>query len=733
MNGNVNPLNAFANSNAALGIPTPPVQTASGIASLDSPLEQQTKSEIRALAAEIAQLSATALEPQEFFDGFLPRVCVAMGAKAACVWRVDGASLQLDANHCLPLELFAGDHPSEAHAQILKCVAAEGQPILVPPGSVKLETDRPTNPIADSLIVVPVRRQDDISHVLEVVQRPSGGPAAQRGYLRFVAQMADLMSDYLRRQQLRELMANQQRLQRIEDWLTSLATTSAVDTRRQLAVHAFQDLYDGDRAILLRTQPRTKVLAVSGSTNIDARSATVLAVQSLQNRLGALPEFYNSHGLLLEASDRRKTPSGADAEQENRSADQPSQSPFDVQRDVDEVCTALGCRQLLCLSLAGDDDTGSNLRTGHTHAIVAYTVSSPQERQAVLQDAQLHKLARSIAVLLEAGSFQPGWLGHITNAFWPSTKKTVSPKHAVSRWLGRVAVIGLAGVIAVFPVPQQISATAILRPASKQQYYAPAAGVVKAIFAEEGEPVSAGQALVQIDSHELKNAYDRLRIELKTIEDQIDAKRNQRDRGQFADLLALDQLEFDLQELQTSHASVMQQLSHVDQRMAELTVSTRASGIVSTWDLENRLLNQPVQSGQLLVSTFDVDGQWRLELAIPEYRAGLVAAALDRADKHALRVRYSLASHPAQLLEAFATELAPQVSVQGGDNRVLAGNQATMHVVKTLAHIADANELPLKKDGAIARATLECGKVPLCWLVFRDAYWAVSSRIQMLW
>ncbi|MEZ6078455.1 MAG: hypothetical protein R3C56_23125 [Pirellulaceae bacterium] len=111
--------------------------------------------------------------------------------------------------------------PSPPHERILRCVIAEGQPILVPPGSVKVEADRPHNPLSDALIIIPVRIQDEVEFLLEVIQRPSGGPAAQRGYLRFVAQMADLMADYLRRQQLREFQSDRDRLRRIEGWLTA--------------------------------------------------------------------------------------------------------------------------------------------------------------------------------------------------------------------------------------------------------------------------------------------------------------------------------------------------------------------------------------------------------------------------------------------------------------------------------------------------------------------------------
>ena len=167
-----------------------------GIASLDSPQVQQTKVEIRSLVAEIADLANRRIEPNEFYRGMLPRVCSAMGATGACVWSSTAEpEFSIIAQHAFPPSLIANDiHPSHPHRRILECVFSEGQPVLVPPRSISLEVERPTNPLDEALLVVPIRMDEKIDYLLEVAQKPGGGPVAQRGYLRFVAQMADLLA-----------------------------------------------------------------------------------------------------------------------------------------------------------------------------------------------------------------------------------------------------------------------------------------------------------------------------------------------------------------------------------------------------------------------------------------------------------------------------------------------------------------------------------------------------------
>ncbi|MCA9132039.1 MAG: hypothetical protein KDA45_02750 [Planctomycetales bacterium] len=708
-----------------------------GFASLDTPLVQQTKSEIRSLAAEIAQLAHAGLDSRDFYEGFLPRLCMAMGAKGAAVWQLGSDErLRLAASHALAPELLQGTQPSEAHLRILRCVIAEGQPILVPPGSVNVEAERPTNPLQDALLIVPLRIQETVEYLLEVVQRPSGGPAAQRGYLRFVAQMADLMADYIRRQQLRTASGQQQRLQRIEQWLTAIASASTVAASRQAAVDALRELFGGERAMLLTVSRRARVQAVSGTAAFDARSAVVLAAQALAESMagpaGETPPDASSVR-WMSARDRRQgdretalpgTPERTAAHNLN---DTPATPIW--QTHVDTLCELLGCRQLLYLPMN---------RSGSSLALLAYAETQPQPQTPVRQpdstavDAAQLQLARSIGTLAGAASSRfgggllwkwgllPGGIG----------RDAASPQgmQAVQRWLARLAILGLIISIALFPVPQQISATAILQPLSKQMYYAPASGVVSQVFVDEGDAVDAEQSLLQITSHELEATAESLEIEAKKIAGQIAEKTSRLNRGEDLRPSEKDQLEYDLQELNTTAKAVQLQRSQAQERQRELTVVARQPGTVSSWDLRNRMLNHPVQPGQLLAATFDPQGPWRLQLAVPDYRAGMVAAALQRAEKGAVHVQFSLASHPDQLLDAYAIAMASQVTGQSG-----AGSAAAKRVVNTEAVIRDATQLPLKKDGAIARATIACGKVPLCWLVFRDAYWALSSRAQMLW
>lgn len=685
-----------------------------GVASLESSVVQQTKTEIRSLAAEIAELASRPLDPADFYEGFLPRLCTAMGASAASVWRLaptagpEGLACQLEASHRTPDALLQAGEPTDPHRRILQCVASEGEPVLVPPRNVRVATQRPANPLDDALLIVPVRIEESVEMLLEIVQRPSGGPAAQRGYLRFAVQMAELMADSLRRHRLRRQRSYEQQFDELQHRLLDIASASNQKQRCAIAVEALHSLLAADRVLLLEVGRRIRVTGISGCPNWDSRSETVVNARALVHALIATEEPSTaSSPSWLHATDRR-------------TSDEPATSI--LQTKVDALCASLAARKLLHLPL------GSEARVW---ALVAYGANGELPAEFTDDgDGYIERLGAAVGGLLLPS---PTWVRAWENWLPLPLSKTESTRlngwQRTQRWIARIACAALACVVALFPVPQQINAVATLQPRSRQAYYAPANGIVTAVQVDEGLAVKESQPLLQITSHELETQVATLKIDLETTLVDIDEKRGLLNRGENLSPLEKDHLEFQLRELHSVQDSLTQRLAEMETRMQRLLLHARESGTVATWDLKNRLLHHPVQEGDLLVTTYDPDGVWELEIAVPEYRAGLVATAMKNSREGMVPVHFSLASHPDQLQWARCVKLAAQVI----DGPAASYSAQPSRVLMTTATIDQPQNLPLRKDGAVSRATLECGSVPLLWLVFRDAYWSVSSRLRMFW
>ncbi len=697
-----------------------------GVSALDPPLVQQTKSEIRTLASEMAKLAHAEIPPAEFYSGFLPRLCMAMGAEAAAVWQTEASwlaghglastpqnsrdsdsrdsakaaefEMRLVANHSLPRVLYDHDpldpsveRPANVHGRVLQCVMAEGQPILVPPSTMHIENQRPSNPLDDSLIIVPVRVQKDIEYLLQVVQPPSGGPAAQRGYLRFVAQMADLMCDYLRRQALREHTQRARNLQDFEFWLSAIAQATTAKQRRQLVADGMAELLRSQQVFLLRSGKRSKVLTLSNLASFDPRSETALAAQATENKLNASSDLSELPHTINELS-----------------------SHTQLRKPIEQLGELLASKRIIRAPLAS---------TG----IVAY-LAFHDLKESVGETVQLNRVTAAFAGLLNSSSSAaPTALAWLWGQSSLKTNRQLN-RSASQRWTMRLILVALVAIIAMFPVPQQISTTAVLAPVHKQMYYAPGirSATVQEVNVEEGEFVAIDQRLLRLADSELENDTRRLHGQREQIEKEIKQLKDERNRATLpaksGSTSPMSSNDSELEILESRLGELVEEIEILNAEKRELTIVAKQAGQIASWDVKNRLTNRPVNSGDLLLSTYDIDGPWQLQISIPEHYAGLIMDAMKTAKESGLRIRFSLNSHPGQQYEGELTKLAEQTTqTSEGDNVVLA------------TAIVDSKSLPIKKEGALAWATIHCGFVPAGWLIVRDAYWACSSRIQMLW
>ncbi len=682
---------------------------AAGVASLDPPLIQQTKSEIRTLAGEMAKLAHGTSEPGEFFSGFLPRLVTAMGAEGAAVWQtneslhkhseivaIDEAfhvgSLQLLAEHCLATQLLDADIrsaenrilPSEPHRRILECVIAEGTPILVPPQTVSLDADRPANPLEHSIIVIPVRIEDEVEFVLEVVQRASGGPAAQRGYLRFVAQMADLMADYLRRQSLRTHAAKVGRMQQFEYWLTSIAQASNPTRQIRMAADGLAELMDSYQVFIMRSGRRPKVLAASGLESFDPRSETILTAQLAERFL------------------------------QQQSASQHTCIDLLTWKTGDERLTSVGKLYELMAS-----KKLVRLRVSEGSAVVAI-LSLPED--VSVSPAEMQRIATSLFGLIDLQSAQGNWMRRL----WPLRTSVRATKRvhrsAWHSWTMRAALTGLAAVIAFFPVPQQITTTAVLAPKSKNCYYAPSdATVTKIVVPDfENQQVKKGDLLLELKSIALNQSLSRLEADAIANSPRIQFLKSECLRA-VPNSAESRRFSAELEQLELKSLEIAKEQELIEEEQAKLKIVAQEDGELTAWDIENRLRDRPVARGELLLTTCDPTAGWELQVSVPEYRVGLVSDALARSENRVIPMRFSLSSHPNVLMDGSLTWMAPQAT----------RNAAGANVVLSTGTVE--GELPLKKEGAIARVTIDCGRVPAIWLVVRDAYWACMSRLKMIW
>ncbi len=685
------------------------------VTSLDSPNVQQTKSEIRNLANEIAVLASSDISEAEFYSGFLPRIIAAMGAKAAGIWRVhhsqESRELTLEANHQLPeILLTAQNKPSLPHHSVLNCVVTESRSILVPPVTVTVEAERPTNPLDESLIITPIRFDGPVEYLVEVVHAASGGPAAQRGYLRFVAQMSDLMADFLRRCRLKEYRERFARVEDLEQWLVACASARELGHRFSIASNALAELTRSQQAVILARQKfrrNLQVKAVSGCRSFDSRSQAIATLASLVNQ--ARKQHSDQTCIWLEATERRSDASSLVAS--------PAESA-DLQALVDKACDLLGARAIGVVHPEDSHGWTTAFAFGADQVENARLEFEPSDSENPLG---YQRLTGTFAALI-APNLKPGPLSR-----WSIGQNWfgADDNDLIRRLTIPVAVIAGLCALAVIPVPQRINATGTLIAKSKKHYYAPRTVSVERVHGDlgVGSQVIADQTLFDLQSDKLDEALRTVQARIGERTQQLEDLNTQIALDLNADRAKKTAVEGERDILNVQLQSDWSEREELEALKANLSIRARVGGRVSTFDAPNYLPGSTVRDGQLLLTTIDPNSRWELQVAVPEQRAALVTAQLEE-DK-AVPLTYCLTRRPDRILHSTLTELAPQVVPAAP------GSPFQGRTIGGVASVPGA-ELPMKKDGATVRVTLECGKVPLGWLVFRDAYNAVSSQIRLM-
>lgn len=704
----------------------------SSTTSLDSKLVHQTKSEIRALANEIAGLAASEISQAKFLEGFLPRLKLAMGASASAVWRIDGSSqgiseqapFHLVAHQTLQQELLNDDlYPSHQHRDILRSALVEAKPILVPPRTVHINADRPANPLDEAIILVPIGLEKQIHYVLEVVQPSAGGPAAQRGYLRFVAQMAELMSDYFRRQRLREVSSELQQQRRLQTWLVRIATADRQSDRDYQAACGLSELLDLHPVFILRspTQWSTaswRVSAYSGVPEPDARSEVLEAAQQLVCKLASAnkaacieelatnPRGQNSDNSRLQWLNPFAKDGGGQDDRAGTAA---------YQAELLRVCQLLKCEKLLSVSAASES---------HPWYLAAVTADSNSLAEAI--PWKFHDNAQRLAtestssldMLLVHGRRAP-YHNAVARSF-SLNKPTVA-----SKWIIRGLILALAVVAAWTPLPQRIHVTGTLRAVDRSAHFAPMDAIVQEVLVREGDWVEAMQPLMRLRSSGLESQLDHIRGEIASLDDQLSELQNLRARASNLTLEENDAINAEIQKLETRQRNHKQQQAILEKQERGLEIVAHSAGQVATWNIRNQFLHRPVSKGQLLTTVFEPQGKWQLQLSIPDKRMGLLGKDNGSTGlaKPLPSLRFHLTSHPQTVLDGQLVQLATQALPDIGD--------PTRASILALADI-DETKLPLREDGTVVHATLDCGRVPAIWLILRDAVSALRAQVRML-
>ncbi len=730
---------------------------------LDNALVQQTKDQIRAVVENIASLAHTPIAPNDFVQAVLPRIANAMGAHGAALWQqysdsswrllghmnlpsvlVDGITTdepnlkarstpfeQLDfiesqlnaAIQATQSADFVSDHalgkqPSASHLLVLNAVAAERQPILIPPCGALLNCDRPANPTSELLIYAPLPiPKEQGSFWLQIVQSPSGGPASQRGYLRFVAQMADLMSDYFRSHRLRVFERDREYLTLAEHTMRELAGGLNPKLGVAKLLKTIREHAHSEHAFLLRKESHFgswRVVGAAGLVEIDRRADGIGQIERASSCIHAMLR----NGGALSTS---QLPGGVDDRDPDLTRLFNTFAISDLQW-IKPLATEVAdpLNNAIATTTKSQSGVVRPLKLDVAVLLTWSGMDKPPSRCAE-QIALISKLGLSAlqipwwkSALLASQTTKRSALAIANPASWPNKAKWV------------VSLILLSLVLAI-PVPIRLHATAILVPLVQQHVYAPMDATVDAVLVEHGQSVKRGDPLIRLKSLSLS-----LELEQAVAQQSRNAQRlvdigAMLLRETTLSSLQRIELEGERRTIESNRLIEVNQLALLQKQIDALLVVACVDGIVSTWNVQDSLRDRPIRTGQWLLTLHESESPWILEASLPERDA----------QEFRLAIEDDL-NPPVAIMTSMPQIQLPVHLLSGSLPRIDNGQQSEAFIdshstALRMRFELDADTLPAQVAvaGATARISIPIGRGPLIWALGKDFAYKVWSRVQL--
>ncbi len=662
--------------------------------SVDPELVEQTKQQIRNLVREIAQIAKSDVSPQEFYDAVLNRVVTALAAVGGAVWTVTETG-QLSLEYQINLRetrLAESEDDQVKHGRLLRKVIASGEGMLMAPHSGGGSPEDGANPTDYLLVLGPLKTANETAGVMEVFQRPGSSVTVQRGYLRFLQQMCDLASEYLKSRKLQHFTDRQALWAQLEQFTRLVHQGLEPRETAYTIANEGRRLIECDRVSVAITRGRkTKIEAVSGQDTFDKRSNTITLLTRLAKSVVATGEtvWYTGDTSMM-------APQVEEA----------------VQEYVDEVHS----KAVAIVPLKEPHDKTDPMATPRViGALIIEQIEDSRPRDGLAQRIEIvsEHSALSLTNVLEHNDLflMPVWRA-IGKSRWLVEARQLP-------WTASAA-IALAVVVAflfIWPADFKLTANGKLQPVVRKQVFAEVDGRVVKVFVDHGDMVEAGQPLAELENSELQRDITEARGKLAETVDQLagvneqiahPTKSRQDDFFELAGKQAA---------LASQVRSIEEQVKLLEQQQKQLIITSPVDGQVATWKLRDLLMRRPVQTGQQLLTVIEPQGDWELELQMPENDMGYIAEAQAELSPE-LKVSYTAKAKPGVTLEGTVKEVHESAEVRGEE-----GNTVLIRVA------INKQDVPIRRDGAEVTAQVHCGRASLGYVWFHDLITFVQLKI----
>ena len=689
---------------------------------IDSGLLEQTKNQIRKLVAEIADLAESDVQPAEFYGEFLNRAVAATAASGGAFWLLDGRGglrlqYQLD---FAQTGLMDGRVKTAPHDALLGCMIQASQPQVIPPSAVIEGMPQAFNPTHLAIILAPLIVDKQVVGLLEILMDPNRRAAQQKSTLRFVGDLTDLAANYLKNRQMRQMVSQQRMWNQLETFTHQIHNTLDFQETAYSVVNDGKRLVGCDRlSVALKLSGRTLVEAISGQEVVEQRSNQVRELTKLCKAVlrsgedlvytghteGFAPEIRDALELYIDESGSKAVAVVLLYKPEKEEgAERKDKVPY-------------GC---LVAEQIGDEIAPTDMH--------ARTEVVARHASTALWNAQEHHRIFLRPVLKAMGSPWRMFRG-----------RTLAKILAVL-----ALVVAIIGALTLVPWNLRIEGRGSLMPEQRSMVYAPNPGIIVDVPVEHGDRVKAGAVIARLDSRELEKELKRSMADLGKAEAQVSILGRQLDAAERTSQNTHESLQLQAQhtEARLTAASTKELIELTKEQIQAMTITAPHDGIITTWEVKKNLLGRPVDIGTELLQLAETDGEWVLEVEVPDDDMGPILAAQAKLDEE---IKAGTKPAGSALSAYFVVMTEPEHRYQGYVRRVAAKAETKAesaeqrHTVKVTVGFSDAvrNEFLARnqefRPGAEVRARIDCGDARLAYVLFRKVVQVWHESVLFRW
>jgi hypothetical protein len=689
---------------------------------------EQTRQQINRLRDEVARLSETDIDPAQYYGEFLMRVLTALAAPAGAIWiRTPHGNLQLQYQiQMQQLGLDRTEAGRQSHDELLRQTIQSGKSIYLPPNSSGPKGDGSTgttagNPTDFLLLLVPILLNNQVAGLIEVWQAPNRHPSAIQGFMQFLTHMAELASRYMRHRLLGEMTGQQQLWTQLETFARQVhASLNPVEVA-YVTANEGRRLIDCDRvSVGIRQGRRTRIDAISGADVVEKRS-------NLVQRMRALVDSVLKWGEKLVFTGVKD-----------------DSLPPDVYQALDAYLEESSSKLLVVMPLR---DTREEDSKKPPRSALVMECFEPSENQEQL-------LARMEVVGKHAAPALYNAVEHRRIPF----RFVWMPLAAIQDGLGgkaRAIVFGiiaalvlLAALLVLVPYPLKLDGIGHFLPKTRRWIYSPAQAFVYKFDVQPNETVPENQNLILMYDLQLHKDLVRLSNEIDAAQKQIDTYTQLLNTAPSSESLKISaELATQLvnREAKLRERDAYMRRTNSDPtrpgyfwiRAPEFPASMEVTGEQPQWtiltaDFKERLGDKEVKPSDQLLRVGFKEGQWEIELKIPQKHIGQVLAAFGNDEDKELDVDILLRSEPTKIYKGklARNKIAGEATRERDEN-----NESEPVVLAWVridgAGIADQDKIPADRrvTETEVHAKIRCGDHRLGFSLFYGVWEFIYEKI----